>query len=117
MDSRLEKLQQSRDLEIVDGEHTIIVCSNCSTELVDIWITKPDPNIKFKLKAKCAWCRDYSFDHVVEGKFHLGATDYCNVTSCVIDEGNENANVLESYIVSTAKNKSKKGKRKDNGSS
>ncbi len=62
-----------------DGGHTIIKCSNCGKELVDVFITKPDAidpltGKKFvtKLIAKCCYCGDSSFITEVEGRFHLG---------------------------------------------
>jgi hypothetical protein len=61
-----------------DGGHTLIYCSNCGKGLLDIWKTQPnaiDPRtnkpFEWKIKAKCCYCKDFSFITEVQGKFSL----------------------------------------------
>lgn len=52
-----------------DGGHVLLKCSSCQKALVDIWITKPDDNIEWKLLAKCCYCGDESLPVNIKGRF------------------------------------------------
>ena len=39
--------------EMLDGGKHVLKCSACSKELVEIWITKKELDVKFKMRAKC----------------------------------------------------------------
>lgn len=58
---------------IKNGGHTIIICSSCQKDLVDIWHTHPNDDFDWVLKAKCCYCGDLSFDYNIKGRFHIGA--------------------------------------------
>lgn len=58
------------DREVIgleDGGHTILSCSNCKRELVDIWVTSPKIKQTFKYQANCPFCGDKSYVKDVEG--------------------------------------------------
>jgi hypothetical protein len=57
-------------VSVVDGKHTILTCSNCRKPLADIWVTRPDPDFRWKVKAACCFCGDSSFEREVVGRFH-----------------------------------------------
>lgn len=52
-----------------DGPHTILECSNCQKSLVDVWSVQPDQPFNWKVKAKCCYCGDTSFEKDVTGLF------------------------------------------------
>ena len=62
-----------------DGNKITLKCSSCNKKLVNIWITRPDESYVWKIRAKCCYCDDHSFDLEVKGGFHFGG--YCEVTN------------------------------------
>lgn len=75
--SNFEKIPEKMGLH--DDGHIILECSSCGEKLVDIWIVKKnqiDPRtnkvFKWKGKAQCWSCGDYSFPKEWVGKFVPG---------------------------------------------
>ena len=95
--------------EISDGGKHIIVCSNCPAKLVEVWVTKPELDVSFELRAECDYCGDKSFVFTVKGGFHLGITDDCKIASYVAVEEDMDSRKIEriqdSYIVKTSRRK------------
>jgi len=52
-----------------DGGHVILECSSCNKPLVDVWSVQPDQPFEWKVKAKCCYCGDSSFQKEVKGLF------------------------------------------------
>tara|TARA_R110000751_G_scaffold289780_1_gene396067 strand:- start:1771 stop:2106 length:336 start_codon:yes stop_codon:yes gene_type:complete len=100
-----EKLKEEiRNSDVVNGDHVILQCSSCEEDLVDIWITKPDVNIKMKMVASCGLCGDKSFSKIIKGSFHLGVTDSMSITECESLDGDEDViqgKVSTSYLIHT----------------
>ena len=99
-----EKLKEEmQNSDVVDGEHVILQCSSCQENLVDIWITKPDVNIKMKMVASCGFCGDNSFSKIIEGSFHLGTTEKTSIARCesLDDEDVSQGKVAMSYLIHT----------------
>lgn len=61
--------------ELVDGKHVHLKCSRCNKSLCDVWITQPNLKLKTKIVAYCDYCNDRSYEHEIDGKFHIGGTD------------------------------------------
>ena len=91
--------------EMADGGKCLLKCSACDKELVEIWITKKDLDVRFKMRAKCAYCNDYSFPVEVEGGFHLGITDECIIEEYVSEQmdSREEERLTDSYLITTRK--------------
>ena len=89
--------------EMLDGGTHILKCSACDKELVEIWITKKDLDVRFRLRAKCPYCDDYSFSVEVDGGFHLGITNDCILDEYVSEEmDSRDANRLtDAYLIKT----------------
>lgn len=49
------------------GERVVLECSNCNKPLVDIRSTNPDQPFLWKVKAKCCYCGDSSFEKEIRG--------------------------------------------------
>jgi hypothetical protein len=63
-----------------DGGEILFCCSNCDEKLVVLWITRPNEKLdkkplKWKMRAKCCYCGDYSFVKEVVGGFHYKGYD------------------------------------------
>tara|TARA_Y100000310_G_scaffold210395_1_gene211014 strand:- start:331 stop:660 length:330 start_codon:yes stop_codon:yes gene_type:complete len=108
MDSRqrdyAERIREEGEMS--DGGKHLLKCSACDKELVEIWITKKELDVRFKLRAECAYCGDYSFPVEVEGGFHLGITDDCIMDEYVAEEINsrEADRITDAYLIKTRKN-------------
>lgn len=98
-----EKIREEGDM--VDGGKHILKCSACSKDLVEIWITKKELDVRFKLRAKCAYCDDYSFSVEIEGGFHLGITDDCIIDEYISEEvdSREAERLTDAYLITTRK--------------
>jgi len=111
--------REMKESSVEDGEHTILKCSSCAAPLVDIWITKPEASVKFKMSAKCCFCEDKSFSKIITGIFHLGATNKTSIAHCESIDQDEDVlegNVDLCYLIHTQKNTTsgrKKGKQRD----
>lgn len=76
METEVKSVDLEREqLEIVDGGHKTISCSNCRKELLDVWLTRPDASMQTKLVAKCPFCGDKSFAINIIGLYHIGTPD------------------------------------------
>ena len=64
-DMRNEHLQE-------DGRKTIVRCSNCETELIEIWVTRPNAPLKSTINTNCGHCGDKAFEVKIPGMFLLG---------------------------------------------
>jgi DNA-directed RNA polymerase subunit RPC12/RpoP len=51
-----------------DGPHHYLRCSRCNKGLADIWITGPDEDIDWTLKATCPYCKESGLE---EGSYPL----------------------------------------------
>lgn len=60
------------DQNLVDHGHVYIKCSNCLAPLVDVWLIDKELDIRWKLKAECPHCGDYSFVYDIQGRYYLG---------------------------------------------
>ena len=95
------------DSFLTDGEHIILECSNCKAPLVDIWVTQPDLILKSKLRAECAHCGDKSFEKEVSGGFHLGSTDYSEISDVKYLNANFEGTLVtnQDVLITTVKGK------------
>jgi len=57
---------------IEDGTKTIIACSACGKDLVEIWMVRPDAPLKTELVVSCPYCGDKSFQQNIKGQYCLG---------------------------------------------
>lgn len=55
-----------------DCGHIPLECSNCNKMLADIWVTYTNKDFQWKVKAKCCYCGDESFEKEVVGVFVVG---------------------------------------------
>jgi len=102
------------EVSLKDGGHKYLYCSACNEQLVDIWVTKPEENVKFKMRATCGYCDDKSFSEIVEGAFHLGVTERSTISrieSLDSDEDVLNGNINGSYLIYTIKDTKESKKR------
>lgn len=67
-----EKAKQREPKGLKDAGHKYLICSNCGTELADIWITDPRVKKTEYFRAHCDICDDYSFVAEITGSFHIG---------------------------------------------
>lgn len=51
----------------LDGERIVLSCSNCQKPLVDVRSTNTDQPFVWKVKARCCYCGDSSFEKEVRG--------------------------------------------------
>ena len=95
------------DPTLDDGEHIILKCSSCRAPLVDIWLTQPEITLKSKVRANCPHCDGECKEREVSGGFHLGATDYTQIsdTSYLNAEYVLTQVVSQDVLVSTVKGK------------
>ncbi len=91
---------------LVDGGHTIIKCSACEMELVDILHTDPNLEVEMNIKATCP-CGDFSFPQVIKGGFHYsvpmrteGEVEFTDVGFGDIIQDNEN-NMIIFVVIKT----------------
>ena len=98
------KVEEGSALNVTDGKHVMLSCSNCEMDLVDIWITKPDSNISLKMTASCGFCGDKSFSQIIKGGFHLGITDKTKIGE--MEQVDDDADVIAgevdaAYLITT----------------
>ena len=98
---------------IENGGHVIFSCSTCEQELIDVWVTKPEADVTFKITANCWSCGDKSFSQIIKGGFHLGVTKETDIVSCESMESEPNV-LLGIADVSYVINTKKSGPRKRN---
>jgi hypothetical protein len=81
-------------------ESIIIQCSNCKENLVEVWLSAKEPELKSSIRAKCFLCGDYSFRREVFGKFYLGGCTGVKVTDTEIEDRSEynNERISLQYI-------------------
>lgn len=58
--------------KLADGGHSYLSCSDCNAWLVDVWVTRPNEEMVWKLQAECPFCGDRSFVTELKGGFHYG---------------------------------------------
>jgi hypothetical protein len=104
--------------KIEDGGSIVLSCSNCDKGLAVIFITRPHQKnrkgevVKWKAKAKCCYCGDFSFVKNFEGAFHYKGFDvphpngnpedvevYTNVTGVIISGDNDEMLLFETEKV------------------
>ena len=61
-----------------DEGRKILKCSNCSREIVEIWV-KNSNNKQTKIRAECCYCGDLSYVAEVNGEFYIGGTDIASI--------------------------------------
>jgi hypothetical protein len=106
MDKKREYAEKIRtEGEMLDGGKHLLKCSACNKDLVEIWITKKELDVRFKIRAECAYCGDYSFSVEVEGGFHLGITDDCLIDEYMAEEfdSRDVGRITDSYLIKTRK--------------
>lgn len=52
-----------------DGGHIYLECSNCRKKLADLWITNPEFDAKWNVRANCPFCGDHSYNKEIHGMF------------------------------------------------
>ena len=106
MDKQREYAEKIRtEGEMLDGGKHLLKCSACDKDLVEIWITKKELDVKFRLRAECAYCGDHSFSVEVAGGFHLGITDDCLLDEYVSEEvdSRDLDRITDAYLIKTRK--------------
>tara|TARA_R110000824_G_scaffold9415_4_gene42130 strand:+ start:25784 stop:26113 length:330 start_codon:yes stop_codon:yes gene_type:complete len=98
-----EKIREEGEMS--DGGTTTLKCSACNKRLVEIWVTKKELDVRFKIRAKCAYCGDYSFSVEVAGGFHLGITEDCTMGEYISEpvDSREKERLTDSYTITTRK--------------
>lgn len=56
--------------EIIDGGDVVMNCSNCDSNLLVLWITRPNAEFDWKIKANCPFCGGETKEQEVHGMFH-----------------------------------------------
>lgn len=82
---------------LVEHSHTLLGCSACGKELIDIMVVEPDAPLVTKIRAKCPFCGDRSLPSVIRGGFCVGSTDHVVYTGdeyLQIDEEGIDLNVV-----------------------
>ena len=106
MDSqKREYAEQIREGSMLDGGKHALNCSACNKQLVEIWITKKELDVRFRMRAQCPYCDDYSFSVEVDGGFHLGVTDDCTIVEYISEEidSRESNRLTDAYLIKTRK--------------
>jgi DNA-directed RNA polymerase subunit RPC12/RpoP len=58
---------------LVEHSHTILKCSACGAELLDVMVTEPQFDVTFRYKADCPYCGDHSFlTPPIKGGVYIG---------------------------------------------
>ena len=91
---------------IEDGKKTIIKCSRCEAELVEIWIIRPKAKISTTITAECPHCGDKSFGVQIEGQYCIGNIE--SGKTVMIDTPTKTTN-LGDRLVQTIVVKTEKG--------
>ncbi len=67
------ELAHYRSAELIeDGVKSIISCSSCGEELIEIWVVRPNAPLKTSLVVECPLCNDQSFTKEIKGQYCLG---------------------------------------------
>ena len=74
--SELAEQVDEQSIYVYDGGDIFVKCSECGAPLAELWITRPEMKIRSEVTADCPHCGDKSFIVELEGKFHLGQTDF-----------------------------------------
>lgn len=91
---------------VSDAGHSIIKCSKCQTELIEIWHTKPYVQMITAITVVCGICGDKSFTKNVSGGFHMGCVENSTVQLVETKPGpiTEDGTMLkQELIITTAK--------------
>lgn len=56
-------------MAVTDGGHIYLECSNCRKKLADLWITNPELDTNWNVRADCPFCGDHSYNKEVAGGF------------------------------------------------
>jgi hypothetical protein len=51
-----EEEVERREVGLKDGGHVVLACSDCGAGLMDFWITRPDEEEVWKVRATCPFC-------------------------------------------------------------
>lgn len=74
------------------AEKVTLNCSSCGKDLMDIFITRPEINLKFRYKAHCPYCGSYSFEKELTGGIMYGGLG-------VFDEKSPTCDDIKTYTV------------------
>lgn len=56
--------------EIIDGGDITLSCKDCDSKLLVLWITRPNAEFDWKIKANCPFCSGETNEQDVHGMFH-----------------------------------------------
>jgi len=70
---------------LVEHSHTILKCSSCRRQLIDVCVVKPDEPFTWHIKAECPFCGDASFASEIKGGFLLGWCEQVRMVDVVTD--------------------------------
>lgn len=80
------------EIQIEDGGHVIVECSDCKAPLLDIWITGKTDAVENQFIAECPHCGDKSYLSSVKGLIYMGVTDYTHIENVETEKLSENLN-------------------------
>jgi hypothetical protein len=63
----MRKVNSETSPHIPEGEKIVLECSSCNKPLVDVRTTNPEQPFVWKVRAKCCYCGDTSFEKEVHG--------------------------------------------------
>lgn len=93
----------AREGNLVDGQTTILQCSNCNKELCEIKVTRPKANIKSFVVAECCHCGDKSFKQEIIGGFIIGGTEETSVVGYPMDTETDDKYFIQKITIKTKK--------------
>lgn len=67
--------REPRFTGITEHSHTLLTCSACGEDLLDIMVTEPNIDVTTKVRATCPFCSDRSLPELIRGGFCVGRTD------------------------------------------
>ena len=106
-DTIQQQLADKVDVEsiyVYDGGSVFVYCSNCNAPLAELWITRPEMQIKSEVVAECPHCGDKSYITELYGKFHLGQTDYTSIINQALEiETLEDGMLVQKILLKTVK--------------
>ena len=82
--------------KVQDGNKTIIKCSACNKDLIEIWVVRPIKMVS-DIVVNCPFCGDKSFKTKIDGQFCLGHLD----DTVIVDAQPENMDVLDEVFQQT----------------
>jgi hypothetical protein len=89
---------------LLDAGHTILKCSACGNDLVDVWLVKENLPIKSFIRAECAYCGDHSFAVEVHGKFLAGHVSGLTMTDSIMEDfREENGTIIQKVLIKTVR--------------